>query len=158
MESLGRAARPRVVYNISRAGATRWRQWAGVAALYHPSTSDCNTLHVTSAIVSGETAMVKRQLGALRTHHLCISAENECGSREMTKDPQIEEPRKNHREEISPRPEFDAIMEGRLRREVTSGSASKSATILFCSSVSRPSTKLSAASVSGSRINVKQQS
>ena len=67
MGPLGRAARSRVIYSISRVGATRWRQWVGAVALYYPIPSERNKPHATSATVPGETAMVKRLLGALRT-------------------------------------------------------------------------------------------
>ena len=67
MGLLGRAARSRVIYGISRVGATRWRQWVGAVALYYPIPSECNKPHATSATMPGETAMVKRLLGALRT-------------------------------------------------------------------------------------------
>ena len=67
MRPLGRVARSRVIYNISRVGATRWRQWLDTVAVYYPIPSECNNPHATSATVPGETAMVKRLLGALRT-------------------------------------------------------------------------------------------
>ena len=67
MGPLGRATRSRVIYSISIVGATRWRQWVGAVALYYPITSKRNKPHATSATVPGETAMVKRLLGALRT-------------------------------------------------------------------------------------------
>ena len=67
MGPLGRAARSGVIYNISRVGATRWRQWVGAVVLYYPIPSERNKPHATSATVPGENAMVKRLLGALRT-------------------------------------------------------------------------------------------
>ena len=67
MGPLGRAARSRVIYSISRVGATRWRQWVGAVALYYPIPSERNKPHATSATVPGETAMMKRLLEALRT-------------------------------------------------------------------------------------------
>ena len=67
MGALGRAARSRVIYSISRVGTTRWCQCVGTVALYYPISSEGNKLHATSATVPGETAMVKRLLGALRT-------------------------------------------------------------------------------------------
>ena len=67
MWPLGRA---RVIYSISRVGTTRWRQCVGAVALYYSIPSERNKPQATleySATVRGETAMVKRLLGALRT-------------------------------------------------------------------------------------------
>ena len=59
--------RAKDIYIISRVGTIRWCQWVATIALYYPIPSEGNEPHATSATVPGESAMVKRLLGALRT-------------------------------------------------------------------------------------------
>ena len=46
---------------------------AQVCHLYYPVSTKYSRPHATSAIVSGEIAMVKRLLGALRTGHVATA-------------------------------------------------------------------------------------
>ena len=83
MWPLGRPARSRVIYNISRVGTTRWHQWVGAVAIYCPIRSECNKPHAPSASLPGEIAMVKRLLGLSFTdwHVLKPEAQSTLGHR-----------------------------------------------------------------------------